>query len=296
MHIPVLAEELISLINPQKNGLYVDVTVGCGGHAKKILDLCGDCKVIGFDVDGDVLDIARKTLQRHGERVKLIKTNYSQIKKVLDAENLTEVNGIIADLGYSSFQIENMSRGFSFNSDSELDMRMSGETELKSSDVVNSYSVDELENIFNKYSDERYARRIAEKIEFIRKTKEIKTCKDLAEIAESVYPKKRGQQIHPATRIFQALRIYINKELENLSELLKNAPAALSVGGRIAIISYHSGEDRIVKNGFKELQRTGEFKTITKKPIIPSSVEIQKNSRARSAKLRCAEKQNIGTI
>lgn len=287
MHIPVMVNEVISLLAPEQDGVYVDMTVGCGGHSFEILKKLGpDGKLIGIDRDASAIACAKEIL--NDPRVFLVNAKFSELKKVLSNLNIETVNGVLFDLGVSSLQIKNFSRGFSFHSEQRLDMRMSQTNGLTAWEVVNQYPKNKLEQIFRDYGEEPFARRVAKEIVKRRAKKTIDTCKELAEIIEKTIP-RRGK-IHPATQIFQAIRIEVNRELEELKEGLRNAVEVLKKGGRICVISYHSGEDRIVKNFLREEEKRGFIKVITKKPLFPSLEEVAQNPSSRSARLRGGEK------
>lgn len=280
MHLAVLTKEVVKYLNPKSGGTYLDGTLGGGGHAEKCKRQKAKCKIIGIDWDQEALEIAKKRLAKF-KNITFVKDNFVNIKKIVKRK----VDGIIFDLGLSSYQLGKAKRGFSFKKDGPLDMRMDKSQRLTAADVVNNYRQDELEKIFRKFGEERFAKRIAQAICGQRK---IKTTFQLKEIVEGVIPIWRKRE--SVTRIFQALRIAVNKELENLKIVLKDAIPLLKKGGRIVIISYHSLEDRIVKHTFKEYAKEGIIKILTKKPITPDEKEVEVNPRARSAKLRAAER------
>lgn len=292
MHIPVLVDEVVKYLQPQSSGIYVDATVGCGGHAKKILENSPGCRLVGLDVDRDALRCAAENLKIFGDRVRLFNTNYLRLPEVLAGEKIDKVSGILADFGFSSLQIDNISRGFGFKSSSPLDMRMDRTNPLTAAFVVNSFPEEKLADIFYEYGQERFSRKIARRIVQVRKDKAIRTTRDLADIVVSSYPRGH-RRIHPATKVFQALRIYVNNELENIKKFMAIVPGLLADGGRVVAISYHSGEDRIVKKSFLSGAREGYYEILTKKPIVPGEKEVEKNFRSRSAKLRCAQKIRV---
>ncbi len=286
-HIPVMVKEVIQLLNINKDGIYVDATLGCGGHSKEILKKLGrDGLLIGFDRDAEAIECARYIID--DERVILRKANFSQIVDVLKELGLEKIDGILFDLGISMLQIKDLSRGFSFNSPKTLDMRMDQSLTLKAWDVVNKYPEYKLIQIFKDYGDEPFSKRIAKEIVKQRQKKTIDSCKELSDLVKKIIPKKGN--IHPATRVFQAIRMEVNRELEELKEGLKKAIQVLKKGGRIVVISYHSGEDRIVKTFLREEEKGGNITILTKKPIFPSLEEITKNPSSRSARLRGGEK------
>ena len=282
-HIPVLSQEVITGLNIQPGGNYLDLTVGGGGHSRLILETAEDVKVTCVDQDEDALKAAKENLSEFGDRVKFIHSNFANYQFI---EN--SFDGILADLGVSSYHLDNPERGFSFRNTANLDMRMNQQQSLTAGDIINEWEEKELADIFFKYGEERLSRRIARRI--IEK-RPFNTTTELANaIAYSVPPKYRHGRIHPATRVFQALRIAVNDELKVLETLIEKAPNALIPGGRIAIISFHSLEDRPVKHG---LRNSPLLRILTKKPIIATEEEIKQNPRSRSAKLRIAEKKNI---
>jgi 16S rRNA (cytosine1402-N4)-methyltransferase len=280
-HIPVLSQEVITGLNIQPGGNYLDLTVGGGGHSRLILETAEDVKVTCVDQDEDALKAAKENLSEFGDRVKFIHSNFANYQFI---EN--SFDGILADLGVSSYHLDNPERGFSFRNTANLDMRMNQQQSLTAGDIINEWDEKELADIFFKYGEERLSRRIARRI--IEK-RPFDTTTELANaIAYSVPPKYRHGRIHPATRVFQALRIAVNDELKVLETLIEKAPNALIPGGRIAIISFHSLEDRPVKHG---LRNSPLLRILTKKPIIATEEEIKQNPRSRSAKLRIAERK-----
>lgn len=287
-HIPVMVKEVIELLSPIENGTYVDATLGAGGHSLEILKkLNTQGRLIGIDRDHRAIEIARHVLD--DQRVELVKAKFSQLEEVLKSLNIEKINGIIFDLGVSMMQLKDFERGFSFHSESRLDMRMDTNTLLTAWDVVNTYSEDSLTRIFREYGDEVYGRKIAKAIVNRRQRGTIDTCKELAELISSIVP--RRSKIHPATKVFQAIRIEVNREIDELKEGLAQATKLLHSGGRLCIISYHSVEDRIVKNFLREEEKRGNLRILTKKPLFPTIEEIRKNPSARSARLRGGEKK-----
>ena len=283
-HIPVLSRELITGLDISPHGLYLDATVGFGGHSRLILESGPDVRVIALDQDQQALNASQTALGEYGSRIKFCHINFAEYQP--DPETMQEkFDGIIADIGVSSVQIDTPERGFSFRHTAPLDMRMNQSQTLTAEDIVNYWQETELANIFFTYGEERLSRRIARQIV---NQRPFQTTTELAEaIAQSVPAKYRHGRIHPATRVFQALRIAVNQELKVLERFLAISPNWLKNHGRIGIISFHSLEDRLVKHSFKD---NPNLKVITKKPIQPEQTEISHNPRARSAKLRMAEK------
>ena len=282
-HIPVLSQEVITGLNIQAGGNYLDLTIGGGGHIRLILETAEDVKITAVDQDLDALNAAKENLSEFGNRVNFIHSNFANYQF---PENTYD--GILADLGVSSYHLDNPERGFSFRNTASLDMRMNQQQSLTARDIINEWEEKELADIFFKYGEERLSRKIARRIV---ENRPFNTTTELANaIAYSVPPKYRYGRIHPATRVFQALRIAVNDELKVLETLIEKAPNALIAGGKIAIISFHSLEDRIVKHGLRNLSL---LRILTKKPIIATEEEIKENPRSRSAKLRIAERKNI---
>ncbi len=281
-HLPVLLHQVIAALAPQSGGRYIDGTVGAGGHAEAILAAAApDGKLLGLDGDPNALAIARETLQPYGERAVLIRSNFTQIKTVAAEQNWIPANGVLLDFGLSSMQLANPARGFSFLSDT-LDMRMDDRTELTAADIVNDREEAELADMIFKYGEERASRKIAR---VICEQRPFHSAKELAGAIEKAVG--RHGKTHPATRTFQALRIVVNHELENIEIVLPQLAQVVGQGGRVAIITFHSLEDRIVKNFFKS---NDEWRNLTKHPIQPTYPQTRENPRARSAKLRVAEK------
>jgi len=305
-HTSVLLNETIEGLNINSKGVYVDCTLGGAGHSIEILkNLSDEGRLIGIDQDSDALNAAKKRLSGY-RNVTYVHDNFYNIETVLESLNITEVDGVLMDLGVSSYQLDKPERGFSYMHDAPLDMRMNRDDDLTAYDIVNKYSQEELSRIIKNYGEERFHRRIANFIVEYRNTKEIKTTFDLVEIIKRAVPSKyRRNGPHPAKRTFQAIRIEVNKELEILNKAIEDSVNALKVGARIAIITFHSLEDRIVKNKFKELVnpctcpsdfpvcmcgKKPKLKLINRKPIVSSEKELIENPRCRSAKLRIAEK------
>lgn len=278
-HIPVLGKEIITGLNIKENGHYLDTTVGGGGHSRLILSAAPDTKITAIDRDEDALTAAKNNLAEFENRVEFVRSNFAEYNYPSNT-----FDGIIADLGVSSYHLDNPERGFSFRNEAELDMRMDRRQSLTAAEAINHWDEVELANVFFKYGEERLSRRIARRIV---EKRPFHTTTELAEAISYSVPKKyRYGRIHPATRVFQALRIAVNDELKSLETLLEKAPNALVEGGKIAIISFHSLEDRIVKHSFKD---SSLLKVLTKKPIIAAEEEIKNNPRSRSAKLRIGE-------
>jgi 16S rRNA (cytosine1402-N4)-methyltransferase len=285
-HLPVMLKEVMEMLNPRSGGIYVDATIGCGGHSENILKVIGsEGKLIGIDRDNMALNMAEKRLS--DKRVVLKNGNFSDMESLLHAEGVLKVDGILFDLGISMLQMKNLERGFSFVSDKRMDMRMDRRQELSAWDVVNKYPEKKIERILREFGEERLSRKIARAIVKCRSKIPIDTCSNLSGIVEGVYG-GRGRY-HPATKTFQALRIEVNRELEQLRAGLDASLIFLKKGGRLCVISYHSLEDRIVKNFLKDCSKKKLLRIITKKPKTPSPEEIRLNPSSRSAKLRAAE-------
>ncbi len=286
IHVPVMLGEVVEALKVRKSGVYVDGTIGPGGHAEGILRKAEGCTVIGIDRDGDALERAKTRLE--GYTVCLARDNFSNMDAVVKGLGYKEVDGILLDIGVSTLQLKAEGRGFSFLSEDSLDMRMDRRQRLTAVKIVNEYSEKDLANVFWHYGEERFSRRIARAIVYARKKNPISTCRELSRIIEKAVG-RRGR-IHPATRTFQALRIEVNRELAELPLALEAGTNILASGGGFCVISYHSLEDRIVKHYFKEMARKGVLRVITKKPLVPEKEERFLNPSSRSAKLRAAEK------
>lgn len=305
-HIPVLTKEILNYLNLKKGGVYIDCTLGGGGHSKAILEkIYPHGLLIGIDQDIEAIETAKEELKSYIDKVKLVKGNFKNLEEILSDLKTETVSGIIFDLGVSFHQLKAKERGFSFKEDSHLDMRMDLTQKFNADILINSYSEKDLAEIFEKYGEERFSKRIARLIVIERKKKTITTTKQLADLVIRSLPrtkKRHTWRIHPATRVFQAIRIEVNQELKALEKGLNQAIRVLEDKGRICVISYHSLEDRIVKHLFKEAEREGKeqknygLKIVTKKPIKPSLEEVRDNPKARSAKLRVAEKIMLTTI
>ena len=299
-HIPVLVEEAISLLGCAPHRIYVDATLGGGGHALEILKRTEpDGRLIGIEWDEAAIAEARKALSPFGERVRIFRENFAHLSGLLREIGTESVDGILLDLGCSSIQLEGQERGFSFRGESPLDMRMDQRTEETAADLVNTLPLKELEEILWTYGEERWARKIVKAIGDERDRRRIETTQALSKIIYRAIPRRfQSRKIDPATRTFQALRIRVNHELENLKQVLEEGWPFLKEGGRMCVISFHSLEDRIVKQAFRRLER-GEpgnlnqqkmVRILTPKPMTPSEKEETENPRSRSAKLRCAER------
>jgi 16S rRNA (cytosine1402-N4)-methyltransferase len=287
IHVPVMRKEVLENLALKEAGIYVDATLGLGGHAEGILQNTAKCVLIGIDRDEEALKIAGERLRGLG-KVHIIRDSFSNIKSIVKGLGYSEVDGILFDLGFSTLQMKSDDRGFSFLKDEPLDMRMDRRQELTAETIVNSYNYQKLADLIWRFGEERRSRRIARAIVFARDKKRIRSCKELAAIIEKSIGRK--QRIHPATRTFQALRIEVNRELEEVSKAIDEGADILKKEGRLCVLAYHSLEDRIVKNAYKKLAVEGIFNIITKKPLIPRREEQKENPSSRSAKLRVAER------
>ena len=304
-HKPVLLEECINGLNIKKEGIYVDGTIGGAGHSKKILEeLNNTGRLIGIDRDEEALNAAKKNLQEFNN-VEYVHGNHDDIKQILENLKTPKVDGILLDLGVSSYQLDEKNRGFSYLGENELDMRMDKNQKLTAKEVVNTYSEENLANIIYKYGEEKFSRRIAKNICEYRKKKQIQTTKELVEIIETSIPRFAKKNGHPAKKTFQAIRIEVNNEIEPLQKTVADCIDCLKPGGRLCIITFHSIEDRAVKNSYVLAQGVctcpkdlpycicgceEKGKIVNKKPIIASNEEQRENSRSKSAKLRIFEK------
>jgi len=286
-HKPVMIDEVDAYLITQQSGYYVDCTFGGGGHSSFLLNKYPNIKIIGFDQDLDSFKFFNENKNIQKDRVIFCNTNFRNILSELKRLNISKINGIFADLGVSSKQFDNKQRGFSFNSDAVLDMRMNQNQKLSAYDIINTFNYEKLAELFFDYGEESFSRQIAKKIVEERVKYDIKTCNQLHNIILSVKWKKG--KIDPATKVFQALRIYVNDELGSLKELLNAIPQILENNARSVFLTYHSLEDRIVKTTFKEFNKQG-LKIINKKVITASPEEIKQNPRSRSAKMRVLEK------
>jgi len=286
-----MVAEVLEHLVPARGGLFVDCTVGAGGHARAILE-AGATRLIGLDRDPDALAQASAALAPYGSRVELVHSDYRQLDEVLDAHGIASVDGLLADLGVSSMQLEAPERGFSFRRDEPLDMRMdrtSGETAAEAIEHADERT---LADVIYEFGEERYARRIARAVVDARSGGGIRTTGQLAELVRRAIPRRGPSRIDPATRTFQAIRIWVNRELEGLDRFLTRAAGRLAPGGRMVVITFHSLEDRIVKHTLRSLQAAADvgLSIRTKRPVMPTEAEIERNPRARSAKLRAAER------
>jgi 16S rRNA (cytosine1402-N4)-methyltransferase len=288
-HIPVMVEEVMTFLKCNSGRTYVDATLGGGGHASEILKRTApDGVVIGMEWDEDALAEAKNALLSFGERIKIFRENFIHLPDFMKAES---VDGILLDLGLSSFQVEKEGRGFSFKGGGPLDMRMDQRVHQTAADLVNRLSLGELEYTLFHYGEESWAKKIAKAIVYEREREPIETTQALRKIIHHAIPRRfHSRRIDPATKTFQALRIRVNDELENLGKILETGWRLLKKGGRICIISFHSLEDRMVKVTFRRLEKEGKMSILTKKPVTPSEEEKKRNPRSRSAKLRCAER------
>lgn len=307
VHVSVMTNEVLDNLITRRDGLYVDATLGLGGHTKSIMDTTKNhAKVIGLDVDQEAIDIAQNNLSKYNSKVIFRNSNFSEIDRVLLDLEIGEVDGIVADLGMSSYQLDSSERGFSFNRDEKLDMRMDSRLRFTAHDLVNEMSVDEISKVLKVYGEERWSRRIAKRIIHTRSEKTISTSAELANLVYEAVPKKfHPAKTHPATKTFQAFRIAVNHELDSIEEFITKAIPFLKSGGRLVIISFHSLEDRIVKTQFQHFSspcicppdlpmcgcgKRSEIKILTRSPLVPGEAEVLNNPRSRSAKMRVGEK------
>ncbi|WP_457574198.1 16S rRNA (cytosine(1402)-N(4))-methyltransferase RsmH [Desulfolithobacter sp.] len=286
-HVPVLPGEVLAYLQPRSGGVYVDGTLGLGGHAEAILEASSpEGRVIGFEWDQEAAALAAERLARFGDRIRIIPASYAELARQLEEAGELPVDGLLLDLGVSSLQLDRPERGFSFRHDAPLDMRMSGDLSLTGADLVARLSEEELADVFYRFGEERQARRIARFVVEERKKTKITTTRELAELVARAIPRKyHPRRIHVATRVFQALRIAVNREFDNIVQVLAQAPSVLREGGVLCVITFHSLEDRIVKRG---LMDNPAYELVTRKPVEPSPEEIRRNPRARSARLRVA--------
>ena len=304
-HISVLLKESISSLNLKENSIIVDATLGYGGHSSDILDRIKKGYLFAFDQDSEAIRHSTDRLSKIGTNFTIIHSNFVHMKEELDKLGVHQVDGVLFDLGVSSPQLDDGERGFSYHVDAKLDMRMNREQKLSAYQVVNEYSKEKLASIFREYGEDKFANNIAKKICEYRQTKKIETTLELVDIIKTAVPMKFRVDKHPARQIFQAIRIEVNHELDVIEPALKQALSLLKVGGRVAVITFHSLEDRIVKNTFKEYCQIDErvkglpnipeeylpdFKLVVSKAIVPSEEELEHNPRARSSKLRVIER------
>ncbi len=290
-HRPVLLDSVLRLLDPQPGHIFVDATVGLGGHAEAILErIYPSGRLVAIDRDAESLELARRRLARFGPMVSFHAASFARLEQVLQDAVVSSLDGALADLGVSLYQLLSPERGFSFQREGPLDMRMDRSQELTAADLVNRASERELADIIYRYGEERRARRIARAIVEARRRAPIQTTLQLSEIVERAAGGRRGGRIHPATRTFQALRIAVNRELQEIEPFLGSAVRFLKSGARLAVISFHSLEDRIVKHTLRQMAKSGLVRILTRRPLWPSAEEIADNPRARSARLRCCEK------
>jgi 16S rRNA (cytosine1402-N4)-methyltransferase len=290
-HVPVMLAEVVELLSAPRTTMVVDCTLGTAGHAAAMLEAAPDARLLGVDQDGAAIAHAREVFAKFDDRVTLVQANFAEISSVMPEAGLDRADAILADLGMSTFALDDAARGFSFRLDGPLDMRMDERATLSARDLVNEEPEAELARIFREYGEERMPGRIARTIVEARRKRRIETTGELRALIErAIGPHRRGG-VHPATRTFQALRIVVNREMESLEKFLRDAPAMLAPGGRLAVIAYHSLEDRAVKERFRELGRGDDYHNLTTKVIKPTPREIAENPRARSARLRCLERR-----
>lgn len=305
-HVSVLLNECIEGLNIKKDGIYVDGTLGGGGHSLEIVKRLDTGRLIGIDQDTDALNAAKERLKEYEDKITYVYNNFVNVRGVLNSLGIEKADGFLIDIGVSSFQLDEAKRGFSYMHDAPLDMRMDSENPLSAYDVVNSYSEEELSRVIYSYGEERWAKRIAQFIVSERKIKPVETTFELVEIIKKAIPKgARKDGPHPAKRTFQAIRIEVNKELEILEKTIDDMTDLLNPAGRLCVITFHSLEDRIVKNAFKKQEnpctcppefpvcvcgKEPKAKIITRKPVLPSDEELSFNHRSRSAKLRILER------
>ena len=304
-HISVLLNESISSLNIKVNSVIVDATLGYGGHSSNILDRIKEGYLFAFDQDSEAIRHSTDRLSKIGTNFTIIKSNFVNMKEELQKLNVSKVDGILFDLGVSSPQLDDSERGFSYHNDAKLDMRMDKEQSLSAYEVVNNYSKEQLARIFKQYGESKFANNIAKKIVEYREKKKIETTLELVEVIKTAVPMKFRLEKHPARQIFQAIRIEVNHELDVIEPALNQALEMLNVGGRVAVITFHSLEDRLVKNIFREKCKIDEklkglpnipeeylpdFRLVENKAIVPSEEELERNPRARSSKLRVIER------
>ena len=293
VHVPVLLEEVITYLLPYQDGIIVDATVGEGGHSKHILERVKPRTLVAVDRDIEILSVARERLAGY-ENVVFIYGNYSKLPELLAKEGIERVDAVLMDLGISSYHLEDPERGFSFLEKGPLDMRLDRVGSSRTAyEILNEWSEKRLASIIKEYGEEPWARRIARRIVEMRKERPLKTTEDLVRAVKSAIPRKYWpKRIHVATRTFQAIRIAVNEELDHLKEALKAIVNLLNPGGRLIVISFHSLEDRIVKHSFRSFEKKGWGSVLTKKPLVPTEEEVERNPRARSAKMRVFEKSH----
>ena len=290
-HTPVLLNEVLHWLRIRPEGTYVDATVGAGGHALEIARRLTSGRLIGLDQDPQALELARERLRGFERQVTLVHASFSRIEAIVRRLNLPAVDGVLADLGVSSMQLDNAERGFSFRFGGPLDMRMNPQAQLTAADIVNHRPEKELADLLYHFGEERESRKIARAIV---RARPIRDTAHLATVVAGARKARGRQKLHPATKTFLALRIAVNREMEELEQFLSRTPATLSPAGRWVVLSYHSLEDRLVKRAFQQWAREGAVKILTKKVIQPAPDEVRSNPRARSAKMRVAERTGAG--
>lgn len=305
MHISVLLNEAVTSLNLRDDSIIIDATLGYAGHSSKILKRIKGGHLFAFDQDSEAIKHSTNTLNEIGTNFTIIKSNFVNMKKKINELNIEKVDGVLFDLGVSSPQLDEASRGFSYHQDAKLDMRMDQSNPLSAYEVVNNYTKEELTNIFNKYGESKFSRNIAKKIVEYRQNKNVETTLELVEIIKTAVPMKFRIDKHPARQIFQAIRIEVNHELDVIKPSLEQALSLINIGGRVSVITFHSLEDKIAKKYFKEMcdidsrvrglpnipeEYLPDFKLVINKAIVPSEEELKNNPRARSAKLRVIER------
>lgn len=301
MHISVLLKESIDSLNIKEDGIYVDCTLGYAGHSSEILKRIKKGRLVAFDQDQEAITASTKKLEAIGKNFTIIKSNFVNLKEKLEELGITEVDGILFDLGVSSPQLDEQERGFSYHQNAKLDMRMDRDSDFSAYDVVNTYDEKELSRILFQFGEEKYANSIARNIVKARSVKPIETTFELVDIIKSSMPEKAKRDKHPARKTFQAIRIEVNHELDILEKSMRDALSMLKIGGILSVITFHSLEDRIVKNVFKDLTEINplvkgmpnipseylpDYELVNHKAIVPSDVELEENNRSRSSKLR----------
>ena len=289
-HEPVMVPQVLELLAPSRGGLFVDCTVGLGGHSRALLE-AGASRVLGLDRDPAALAAAREALAAFADRIELIHADYRDLDRVLDERGIARVAGALADLGVSSMQLDAEGRGFSFRRDEPLDMRMDQSRGPTAAEMIRDAGEEALADAIFRFGEERHSRRVARAIAAARREAPIETTGRLAAVVRRAVPYRGHQRIDPATRTFQAMRIWVNRELEGLDMFLERAAARLLAGARLALITFHSLEDRIVKHAFRAMEKgSGALRIVTKRPLVPADEEVARNPRARSAKLRAIER------
>lgn len=304
-HISVLLNESIEGLNIKEDGTYVDCTLGYGGHSSEILKRIKKGNLFAFDQDQDAINSSFERLSNISNNFTIIKSNFRYMKDELEKREILKVDGVLFDLGVSSVQLDEADRGFSYHQDSKLDMRMDLDSDFSAYNVVNEYSLEKLIEIFFKYGEEKFSKNIAKNIVKRREERPIETTLELVEIIRSSVPEKVRREKHPARKVFQAIRIEVNHEIEILEDAIRDALSILDIGGRLCVITFHSLEDRIVKNVFKEVTTIDkmvkglpnipdsylpDYKLVVNKAIVPSDEEVEANNRSRSSKLRIIER------